>query len=98
MPELGCDVPAGQDRHEGWPAAGWYLPSSQSSQKSQPEPLYLPAAQLANVALVEPAGQKKPALQGPLQAVEVRTEPAAPKEPALQRPVQEGENKPVNWP
>ena len=32
MPTLGCDVPAGQKRHEGWPAAGWYLPSSQSSQ------------------------------------------------------------------
>ena len=78
MPGLDCDEPAGQKRQDGWPRVGWYRPWLQLVQLEAPLELEEPAAQMANVALVEPAGQKKPALQGASQEGAMRTVPAVP--------------------
>ncbi len=49
------------------------VPAGQAVQLAAPAKLYRPGRQMEAVALVEPAGQKYPAAQGPLQANEVKS-------------------------
>ncbi len=51
-----------------------HLPAAQSLHAPAPARLYLPAGHTDAVALVDPAGQKYPAVQGPLQAGSVSEE------------------------
>ncbi len=49
-----------------------HVPAVQSAHEPAPDRLNRPAGQVSAVALVEPAGQEYPAVQGPLQSAEFR--------------------------
>ncbi len=54
------------------PGAAPYRPAAQAVHTVDPAKLYVPAGHTSAVALVDPAGQTKPALQGPEHADDVR--------------------------
>ncbi len=71
--------PTGQGLHDATPPL-LYVPTGHSVHAPAPTRLYCPAAQIAAVAMVDPAGQAYPSEHGPLHAAVVRpdTDPNVP--------------------